>query len=160
MIKVVKEKFTKGIKKNIKYLDDTISYYTNVDISWYDRYSCDSYIYLLKDGADIVGYLYGAFITEGLYNSLINGEIIHDYTINKEEFIENSHYIYLTSIVIKDEYRNKHYGSLLLEKFLNDLQDEKVVVLTISKSGYNLVNKYFKLHRKIDDIHTIFINKE
>ena len=29
-------------------------------------------------------YIYGAFITEKLYNLLINGEIINDYLINKE----------------------------------------------------------------------------
>ena len=62
MIKVEKTKFTKEIKKIIKSLDDEISCYTNVDISWYDRYSSDSYIYLLKDNENIVGYLYGAFI--------------------------------------------------------------------------------------------------
>lgn len=84
MIKIYKIKFTKEIKSIIKNLDDEISYYTNVDISWYDRYSDNSYIYLLKDDDKIVGYIYGAFITEKLYNLLINGEIINDYLINKE----------------------------------------------------------------------------
>ena len=84
MIKIDKIKFTKEIKNIIKNLDDEISYYTNVDISWYDRYSDNSYIYLLKDDDKIVGYIYGAFITEKLYNLLINGEIINDYLINKE----------------------------------------------------------------------------
>ena len=105
MIKIDKIKFTKEIKSIIKNLDDEISYYTNVDISWYDRYSDNSYIYLLKDDDKFVGYLYGAFITEKLYNSFINGEIINDYLIDKEEFVEKSNYIYLTSIVVKDEYR-------------------------------------------------------
>lgn len=117
MIKIYKEKFTKEIKNLIKKIDDGISYYTNVDVSWYDRYSDNSYIYLLNDADKIVGYLYGAFITEKLYNSFINGEITNNYLINKEEFIESSDYIYLTSIVVKDKYRNKHYGSLLQEKF-------------------------------------------
>ena len=63
-------KITKEIKSIIKNLDDEISYYTNVDISWYDRYSDNSYIYLLKDDDKIVGYIYGAFITEKLYNLL------------------------------------------------------------------------------------------
>ena len=84
MIKIDKIKFTKEIKSIIKNLDDEISYYTNVDISWYDRYSDNSYIYLLKDDDKIVGSIYGAFITEKLYNLLINGEIINDYLINKE----------------------------------------------------------------------------
>lgn len=104
-------------------------------------------------------YIYGAFITEKLYNLLINGEIINDYLINKEEFVEKSDYIYLTSIVITDKYRNKHYGSLLQEKFLKDNKDKKIVVLTVSTSGYNLANKYFKLLKQIDDNHNIFINK-
>lgn len=159
MIKIYKIKFTKEIKSIIKNLDDEISYYTNVDISWYDRYSDNSYIYLLKDDDKIVGYIYGAFITEKLYNLLINGEIINDYLINKEEFVEKSDYIYLTSIVITDKYRNKHYGSLLQEKFLKDNKDKKIVVLTVSTSGYNLANKYFRLIRQIDDKHNIFVNK-
>ena len=58
MIKIDKIKFTKEIKSIIKNLDDDISYYTNVDISWYDRYSDNSYIYLLKDDDKIVGYIY------------------------------------------------------------------------------------------------------
>lgn len=159
MIKVDKVKFTKEIKRIIKNLDDEISYYTNVDISWYNRYSDNSYIYLLKDNDKIVGYLYGTFITEKLYNLFINGKIINDYLIDKEEFLQSSDYIYLTSIVIKDEYRNKHYGSLLQEKFLKDNKDKKIVVLTISNSGYNLANKYFELYRQIDENHTIFISK-
>ena len=64
------EKFTKEIKSIIKNLDDEISYYTNVDISWYDRYSDNSYIYLLKDDDKIVGYIY-----MGL--SLLKNYIIH-----------------------------------------------------------------------------------
>lgn len=159
MIKVDKVKFTKEIKRIIKNLDDEISYYTNVDISWYNRYSDNSYVYLLKDNDKIVGYLYGTFITEKLYNLFINGKIINDYLIDKEEFLQSSDYIYLTSIVIKDEYRNKHYGSLLQEKFLKDNKDKKIVVLTISNSGYNLANKYFELYRQIDENHTIFISK-
>lgn len=159
MIKIDKVKFTKEIKRIIKNLDDEISYYTNVNISWYDRYSDNSYIYLLKDDNKIVGYLYGAFITKKLYNSFINGEIINDYLIDNEEFISNSDYIYLTSIVVKNEYRNNHYGSLLQEKFLKDNKDKKIVVLTVSNSGYALANKYFKLLRQIDDNHNIFVSK-
>lgn len=159
MIKVDKVKFTKEIKRIIKNLDDEISYYTSVDVSWYDRYSDNSYIYLLKDDDKIVGYIYGSFITEKLYNSLLNGEIINDYLINKEEFVENSDYIYLTSIVVNEEYRNKHYGSLLQEKFLKDNKDKNIVALSVSNSGYNLANKYFKLYRQIDDSHTIFVSK-
>lgn len=70
MIKIDKIKFTKEIKSIIKNLDDEISYYTNVDISWYDRYSDNSYIYLLKDDDKIVGYIY-----MGL--SLLKNYIIH-----------------------------------------------------------------------------------
>ena len=158
MIKIDKVKFTKDIKKKIKSLDDEIDSYVNVDISWYDRYSDDSYIYLLKDGMRIVGYIYGTFITEKLYNSFINGEIISDYLINKEEYVKNSDYIYLTSVVIKEKYRNNHYGSLLQERVLMDNKGKKFVLLTISNSGYNLACKYFKLYKKLDDNHTIFVN--
>ena len=158
MIKVDKEKFTKEIKTIIKELDDEISYYTSVDISWYDRYKDDSYIYLLKDDKKVIGYIYGTFISESLYNSFINGKILSDFQIDKKLYVDVSDYIYLSSIVIKEEYRNNKYGSLLQEKFLEDNKDKKIVILTVSNSGYNLAKKYFKLYKKIDDIHSIFIN--
>lgn len=158
MIKIDKVKFTKEIKKIVKSLDDEISFFTNVDISWYDRYSSESYIYLLKDDEEIVGYLYGAYITKKLYDSFLNGEIINDYLIDKKEFINNSNYIYITSIVIKEKYRNKKYGSLLNEMFLNDNNDKKIVVLTVSELGFKLFKKYFKLYKKIDETKNIFIN--
>ncbi|MBE6161400.1 MAG: GNAT family N-acetyltransferase [Firmicutes bacterium] len=158
MIKVDKEKFTKEIKTIIKELDDEISCYTSVDISWYDRYRDDSYIYLLKDDKKVIGYIYGTFITESLYNSFINGKILSDFQIDKKLYVDVSDYIYLSSIVIKEEYRNNKYGSLLQEKFLEDNKDKKIVILTVSESGYNLAKKYFKLYKKIDKTHTIFIN--
>ena len=76
-----------------------------------------------------------------------------------EEFVEKSNYIYLTSIVVKDEYRKKHYGSSLQEAFLKDNRGKKIVLLTVSMSGYTLANKYFRLIRQIDDKHNIFVNK-
>ena len=158
MIKIDKVKFTKEIKKIVKSLDDEISFFTNVDISWYDRYSSESYIYLLKDDEKIVGYLYGAYITKKLYDLFLKGEIINDYLIDKKEFINNSNYIYITSIVIKEKYRNKKYGSLLNEMFLNDNNDKKIVVLTVSELGFKLFKKYFKLYKKIDETKNIFIN--
>lgn len=160
MITVDKVKFTKEIKKKIKSLDDEIDSYTSVDLSWYDRYSDDSYVYLLKDDKKIIGYLYGAFITKKLYNSFVDGKIISDCLIDEKEFVENSNYVYLSSIVIKEEYRNKNYGSLLQESFLKDNKEKRIVLLTISNSGYSLANKYFKLHKEIDDVHTIFVNKK
>ena len=158
MIKIDKVKYTKDIKKIVKSLDDEISFFSCVDISWYDRYSSESYIYLLKDDEIVVGYLYGAYITEKLYNLFLNGEIINDYLIDEKEFINNSDYIYVASIVVKEKYRNKKYGSLLSEMFLNDNNDKKIVALTISKLGFKLFKKYFKLYKNIDEKHNIFIN--
>ena len=158
MIKIDKVKYTKDIKKIVKSLDDEISFFTCVDISWYDRYSSESYIYLLKDDEDIVGYLHGSYITKKLYDSFLNGEIINDYLIDKKEYLNNSNYIYIDSVVIKEKYRNKKYGSLLSEMFLNDNNDKKIVALTISKLGFKLFKKYFKLYKNIDEKHNIFIN--
>ena len=158
MIKVDKVKFTKDIKKIIKALDDEIDCYTNVDISWYDRYSDDSYIYLLKDDDEVVGYVYGAGITEKLYNSFLNGEITNDYLIDEKEYIKDSNYIYPASIVIKENYRGNKYTSLLCDSFLKDNKDKKMVILTVSDAGYHLAKKYFKFYKKLDNSHNIFIN--
>ena len=83
--------------------------------------------------------------------------------INQRALLGTEAYSYILFISIMfsitDKYRNKHYGSLLQEKFLKDNKDKKIVVLTVSTSGYNLANKYFKLLKQIDDNHNIFINK-
>ena len=71
MIKIDKIKFTKEIKSIIKNLDDEISYYTNVDISWYDRYSDNSYIYLLKDD-DKFAIVFGIVLSYVSFNNIVS----------------------------------------------------------------------------------------
>ena len=151
-------KFTSNIKKKIKELDDT--YYSNkVDLSWYNRYFDNSDIYLLVDKlGNIVGYLYGAFITEELYKDILNGKVKSDFDISPDSFVEESLYIYLASSLIDKSYRGLGYGKLLMESFLLDNNKKNIVVLATSLDGYRLLSKYLKVVLKIDSSRFIFSN--
>lgn len=86
---------------------------------------------MLKDEDNVVGYIYGAYISLKLYNLLINGDIISDCLIDEKEYIDDSNYMYIASIVIKKEYCNNNYSFLLHKDFLKDNKDKKIVLLTV-----------------------------
>ena len=69
-MKIIRRKFNKNLKKLIKNLDDLCDKYQSVEIDWYDRFSEESYIYLLMHEAEIVGYAYASPITKKLYDQL------------------------------------------------------------------------------------------
>lgn len=157
-MKIIKAKFDKDIKKKIKELDDTFNSYETVDISWYDRYSDDSDIYLLVDNNLIVGYVCACPITKELYNQFINGQISNDYEIDSKHFLKKSDYYYIPSILIKDSYRNKGYGQKLVKLLYDDINNKKIVALSITKEGFKLCQKYLTLIKKLDNEKYIFIN--
>ena len=63
-----------------------------------------------------MGYLISVPIKQALYEALINGVFINDLYINPQMFIEKSHYNYIVSCVILKEYRNKGYGTLMMNQ--------------------------------------------
>lgn len=155
-MKIIRSRFNKKLKEIVKKLDDSYNKYQCVDISWYDRYYDESYIYLLVNKTEIVGYVYASPITKNLYDKFNNCEITNDYEISPKHFLRESSYYYISSILIKKEYKNRGYGKKLLESLLQDLYNKNVIVMTISNEGYNLCNKYFEFVKKINDEKYIF----
>jgi len=147
----------KGNLLKIEKIDD--DFYTNVipSIEWYlERYNEKHYAYCLFDNNDMVGYIVSVPIKKELYVALVSGVLLNDFHINPEMFVTESNYNYIVSCVIKEEYRNKKYGKLLMETLLNDLKNCYACCLTISKEGYNLANKYLKLTKKLNDDVSVF----
>lgn len=155
-MKIIRSRFDKKLKRIIKKLDDSCDIYQCVDISWYDRYYDESYIYLLVNETEIVGYAYASPITKDLYDKFNNGKIINDYEISPKHFLRESSYYYISSILMKKEYRNKGYGKKLLESLLNDLYNKTIIVMTISNEGYFLCKNYFELVKKINSEKYVF----
>lgn len=151
---------TKENLLRIKKIDD--SFYKNAitGIEWYlGRYNEKHYAYCLIDKNEIVGYIVSVPIKKELYDAIINGVLINDLYINPAMYLTESEYNYIVSCVIKEEYRYKNYGKLLMKTILNDLNTSYVCCLTISKDGYNLANKYLKLKNKLNDDVAVFENQ-
>lgn len=136
---------------------DSCFYNTNAkEIDEYlERYIGTQCAFILLDKNKIVGYVVSVPIKKELYDAIISGVLINDSCINSEMFVNESTYNYLYSCVILKEYRNKRYGSLLMEALLSDLKG-KLCALTISKEGYKLMNKYMRLNQKINDSVSVF----
>ncbi|MBE6147225.1 MAG: GNAT family N-acetyltransferase [Firmicutes bacterium] len=148
---------TKENLLEIQKIDD--NFYTNAitGIDWYlERYNKNHYAYCLFDDDKIVGYIVSVPIKKELYDTIVNGVLLNDLHINPQMFLNESNYNYIVSCVIKEEYRYKNYGKLLMETLLNDLKDSYACCLTISKAGYKLANNYLKLKMKLNDEVSVF----
>jgi len=156
-MKIEKVYLTKDNLLKIEKIDN--SFYTNAitGIEWYlERYNKKHYAYCLFDNNNMVGYIVSVPIRKALYDAIISGVLLNDLHINPEMFVNESNYNYIVSCVIKEEYRNKKYGKLLMETLLHDLKDCHACCLTISKEGYQLANKYLKLKNKLNDNVSVF----
>lgn len=156
-MKIEKIYLTKENLLKIEKIDD--SFYKNAitGIDWYlERYNEKHYAYCLVDEEEIVGYIVSVPIKKELYDAIINGVLVNDLHINPAMYLNESKYNYIVSCVIKEEYRYKNYGKLLMEKVLDNLNNCYACCLTISKDGYKLANKYMKLKMKLNDNVSVF----
>lgn len=134
-------KLTKENLIKIKEIDNTFYTKENISLDWYlERYTEKHSAILLLDKDEIVGYIISVPIKKELYDTIMNGVIINDLQINPQMFIDESEYYYIVSCVILEKYRFKSYASKMLEKILN--KEKKYCALTITTSGYHLVEKY------------------
>jgi len=157
IVRIEKVYLTKDNLLKIEKIDD--SFYTNAitGIDWYlERYNEKHYAYCLFDNNDIVGYIVSVPIKKELYDAITSGVLLNDLYINPSMFLNESKYNYIVSCVIKEEYRNKHYGQLLTETLINDLKDCYACSLTISKGGFKLASKYMKLKMQLNDEVAVF----
>ena len=161
-MRIEKVCLTKENLLKIQDLDD--SFYKNniTGINWYlERYNKNHFAYVLVDeNGNYGGYVMGIPIKREFYDAITNGVITNDLYINPKMFVNESNYYYIYSIIIQEKYRNKGYGTKLLEKLLNDIENKNYCVLTISKNGYNLFIKYLDIKIKINNDMFVFINKD
>ena len=150
-MKIEKVFLTKENLLKIEKIDDEIFTNAITGIEWYlERYNKNHYAYCLTFEEEIVGYIISVPIKKELYDAIVNGVLLNDLHINPNMFLNQSNYNYVVSCVIKEEYRYKNYGKLLMENLLKDLKGN-ICCLTISKPGYNLASKYLDLKLKLND---------
>ena len=155
-MEIIEQKLTKENLLKIKEIDDTFYKDTVVDFEWYlDRYNENHKGIFLQDGEKIVGYLVAVPIKKELYDTIINGVITGDISINPNMFITSSNYYYIVSSVILEKYRHQGYGTLMMEKLFQNTKG-KFCVLTISDKGYHLAQKFLDLKMKINDKVSVF----
>lgn len=152
---IKKEKMTDEILKKIMYIDEMF-YNEKFSFSYYrERYSVDSILYCLYDDNKLVGYITKYGIKESLYNDLIKGLYESDFEFNVNLLDDNSNYIYISSIIILNEYRKKGYGNKLLEKILSE-KNKKYVAMSITEDGFNLLNSKMNFVKKVTEEVSIF----
>ncbi len=112
------------------------------------------YIYImLKDGAEVVGYINFSPVTESTYEAMRSGEMV-DVAINADDLLayEKGGYYdaYLSSILLKKEYRGNRYSILMLNKLAElicDLAEKgifirRIVADVISEIGAIVCSKF------------------
>lgn len=160
-MEIKKVNLTKGNLLKIKDIDDL--FYKNAipGIDWYlERYNNNhTAFFLLDESENICGYMVAVPVKKELYNTIINGVITNDLYINPQMYVKESKYYYIVSSVILEEYRGKGYGSKLMEKLLQEINDKTYCALTISTDGYNLAKKYMNIKLKINENIFIFEKK-
>lgn len=138
-MKTVFQTFTKDLVGIIYDLDKI--YYGDVcPKTWYNRYVNKSNIALLKDDEQIVGYLIIANISEVLFNEIKSLKHKGDINFNASHFVKESEYVYLSSILILDNYRNKGYYKQLMN--FVPFKNKKVITICVSQAGEHVINKY------------------
>lgn len=129
-------------KDNLEKIYKIDRSFYKLDISWYlDRYNENNSAYVLVDNEKYVGYILSIPIKESLYKALYDGVLIDDTNINPNMFIKESKYYYIVSCVILTDYKNKGYGSKLMEYVIKD-NVGKYISLSLSDDGFQLLNKY------------------
>lgn len=158
-MKIEKLFLTKENLLKIEKIDD--AFYKNdiTGINWYlERYNPNHFAYCLIDNDDVVGYIVYVPIKKELYDAIINGVLLNDVDINPTMFLDKSDYYYIVSCVLKEEYKHKNYGKLLMEKVLSDLEGNYACCLTVSEAGYRLASRYMNLKNKLNSDIAVFEN--
>ncbi len=137
---ITKELVTSDILDKIMEIDDNFYSDSITPFSWYSRYNDNEAILLRDKLNEIVGYLIMVGIEEKLYDAFYNKILVGDVCINPKLFNYRSNFKYLASIVIKDIYQHKGYGSEMM-KFALESQNSgtKIIAISVSEGGYNIL---------------------
>lgn len=148
---ITKELVTSNILTKIMEIDNNFYSDSITPFSWYDRYN-DNEVILLRDKFnEIVGYLIIVGIEEKLYDAFCNKILVGDVCINPKLFNYRSSFKYLASIVIKDPYQHKGYGSKMMKFALeNQNSGNKIIAISVSEGGYNILKNTMTCTGNID----------
>lgn len=157
MMNIAIELVDSDILIKIMEIDDVFYSESITPFSWYDRYHGNEAILLRNEYSEIVGYLMLVGVEEKLYNAFFDKILVGDVCINPQMFNHKSNFKYLASIVISDKYRNKGYGTKML-KYALDIQNKgiKIVAISVSDGGYNILKKEMNYVDNIDSKTKLF----
>ena len=137
---IKKESMTDDIISKIMNIDK-LFYKENYTFDWYkERYNENNIAFCLYDNDKMIGYAVSVGIEKELYEDFKNGKYDNDYDIDPKLFNCNSKYMYIASINILKEYRDKGLGLRLLDEVLNYYPYD-MIAITVSQAGYNLATK-------------------
>lgn len=156
-MKIEKFNLTKENLLKVMEIDKTFYHDKELTKEWYFERFRESYEGIgLYDGEKLVGYLIACPIDKKLYNEIKLGKYDNDTMFNPKDYVEESDYYYINSILILDKYRNHEYSLKMIEK-LNP--NKNYIAITVSKMGYIVASQYMKEELKINNSTYIFTNE-
>lgn len=155
-LKIKEVKLTKDNLLKIKEVDDTFYKSDNLNLDWYlERYEGKSGAVFLLDEDKCAGYIVSVPIRKELYDAITCGVIVNDVQVSPKMFTDESLYYYVVSCVILDDYRERGYGSKMLEMILRD--KKRYCALTVSDQGYHLTKKYMDFKMNVYENVNVFV---
>ena len=87
-----------------------------------------------------------------IYALIINDTLIGMYELSTKDFIDNEKYTpYLSRVFIKEEYRNKGYGAMLIEHAISTAKSLEFKKLYLHSHHENLYEKFgFKFLKEVE----------
>ena len=155
-LEIKEVKLTKDNLLKIKVVDDTFYKSDKLNLDWYlERYEGKSKAVLLLDEDKCAGYIVSVPIRKELYDTITCGVIVNDVQVSPKMFTDESLYYYVVSCVILDDYRERGYGSKMLEMVLRD--KKRYCALTVSDEGYHLAKKYMDFKMNVYENVNVFV---
>ena len=141
-IQVLKKRFTKDVLEKIIEIDKT--FYHDFDFSetdWYfKRYNSKNIVYVLIINDEVVGYFNLLNISKKLFDDICALKYSQDYSFPESDVNVNTNYVYMPSLVVKEEYRK--YSICLILKLKEVVKKSKnFVVIAVSNEGKILASK-------------------
>lgn len=139
---IKKYKVVDIIDNIIKLDEEAYSDYI-VSKQWYlDRYLGEEDIYAYIIDNDIVGYSCITPVHFELINAICNSVLDGDGCISKYMYgSDGSQYLYLSSCVVKSEYRNKGICTELLRETLEDIKPNYSIYVLANKNSRGILKK-------------------
>lgn len=155
-LEIKEVKLTKDNLLKIKVVDDTFYKSDKLNLDWYlERYEGKSGAVFLLDEDKCAGYIVSVPIRKDLYDAITCGVIVNDAEVSPKMFTDESLYYYVVSCVILDDYRERGYGSKMLEMILRD--KKRYCALTVSDEGYHLAKKYMDFKMNVYENVNVFV---